>query len=129
MNGGGWFNMRIAIIGSGKIGTTLARLLLPAGQEVWIANRRGPDSLQELAAGLGPRAHAATVAQATDAADVVIVAVPFGAFQDLPADPLRGKLVIDATNYVAERDGAIAAIETGQTTSTEVLAAHCQAPT
>jgi predicted dinucleotide-binding enzyme len=54
----------------------------------------------------------------------VIVAVPFGAFQDLPADLLRGKVVIDATNYVAERDGTIAAIETGLNTSTEVLAAQ-----
>jgi predicted dinucleotide-binding enzyme len=118
------FEMRIGIVGSGKIGTTLAQLLLPAGHEVWIANRRGPDSLQDLVAGLGPRAHAATVAQAAEAADVVIVAVPFGAYQELPAGLLRGKVVIDATNYVAERDGAIAAIETGQTTSTEVLAAH-----
>jgi predicted dinucleotide-binding enzyme len=116
--------MRIGIIGSGKIGTTLAQLLLPAEHEVWIANRRGPDSLRELVAGLGPRAHAATVTQAAKAADIVILSVPFGAFLDLPADLLRGKVVIDATNYVAERDGAIAAIETGQRTSTEVLAAH-----
>jgi predicted dinucleotide-binding enzyme len=118
------FEMRIGIVGRGKIGTTLARLLLPAGHEVWIANRRGPESLKDLVAELGPRAHAATVAQVAEAADVVIVAVPFGAFQDLPADLLGGKVVIDATNYVAERDGAIAAIEMGQSTSTEVLAAH-----
>ncbi|MBE3074157.1 MAG: NADPH-dependent F420 reductase [Actinobacteria bacterium] len=116
--------MRIGIVGSGKIGTTLARLLLPAGHEVWIANRRGPASLQDLVPGLGPRAHASTVAQAAEAADVVIVAVPFGAYQDLPAGLLDGKVVIDATNYVVERDGPIAVIETGQKTSTEVLAAH-----
>jgi predicted dinucleotide-binding enzyme len=91
------FEMRIGIVGSGKIGTTLAQLLLPAGHEVWIANRRGPDSLQDLVAELGPRDHAATVAQAAESADVVIVAVPFGAFQELPADLLRGKVVIDAT--------------------------------
>ena len=116
--------MRIAIVGSGKIGSTLAQLLLLAGHEVWIANRRGPDSLQDLVAGLGLRAHAATVAQAAEAAEVVIVALPFGAFQDLPADLLRGKVVIDATNYVVDRDGTIVAIETGQKTSTEVLVAH-----
>lgn len=33
------FEMRIGIVGSGKIGTTLAQLLLPAGHEVRIANR------------------------------------------------------------------------------------------
>jgi predicted dinucleotide-binding enzyme len=41
------------IVGSGKIASMLARMLLPAGHEVWIADRRGPDSLQDLLAGLG----------------------------------------------------------------------------
>jgi len=116
--------MQIAIIGSGKIGSTLAQLLLLAEHEIWIANQRGPDSLQELVANLGPRAHAATVSQAAAFGDTVIIAVPFGAYQKMPADLLRNKVVIDATNYVAERDGAITAIESGQKTSTELLAAH-----
>jgi predicted dinucleotide-binding enzyme len=48
--------MKIGIIGSGKIGGTLASLLLKAGHEVVIANSRGPESLGEVGAKLGPRA-------------------------------------------------------------------------
>jgi 8-hydroxy-5-deazaflavin:NADPH oxidoreductase len=90
--------MRIGIIGSGNIGGTLARLLTAAGHEVVLSNSRGPDSLAGLVAELGEQATAATVEEAAGAGEVVVVAIPFARYPDLPADRLTGRIVVDATN-------------------------------
>jgi 8-hydroxy-5-deazaflavin:NADPH oxidoreductase len=115
--------MHVAILGSGKIGATLARRFTQTGHEVTIANSRGPDSLAPLLAELGPHAHAATdVAAAAAAGDVVVLAVPFFLYDQLPAEAFAGKVVVDATNYYAGRDGHIPALEDDSTTSSELIA-------
>jgi hypothetical protein len=91
--------MRIAILGSGRIGAVAARLFVAAGHEVAIANSRGPESLQELVQELGPRAHAMTIMDAARFGDVVLLAVPWHLEAALPAaEALRNKIVIDAMN-------------------------------
>jgi predicted dinucleotide-binding enzyme len=115
--------MRIGIIGSGHIGATAARLFLEAGHEVAIANSRGPESL----AGLvheRERARAATVEQAESFGELVLVAIPFGRYTELPAEPLRDTIVVDAMNYYPQRDGSFPDLDAGRTTSTELLGAH-----
>jgi 8-hydroxy-5-deazaflavin:NADPH oxidoreductase len=114
----------IATIGSGSIGTVVARLSIRAGHTVVMSNRRGPDSLAELVEAFGPLAHAATPADAADAADLVVVAVPLSAYKDMPADSLRGKIVIDANNYYPDRDGHIDELDTERATSSELLQRH-----
>jgi 8-hydroxy-5-deazaflavin:NADPH oxidoreductase len=116
--------MRIGIIGSGHIGATVARLLVSAGHEVAIANSRGPGSLTELVAELGGPARAATVAEAAAFGDTVLVAIPLHADADLPPAPFAGRVVIDANNYYPARDGHIPELDSGTTTSSELLAAH-----
>jgi predicted dinucleotide-binding enzyme len=116
--------MRIGIIGSGKIGATVAHLLVCAGHEVAIANSRGPDSLAELVGELGDTASAASVEQAAAFGDVVLVAIPLHAYDSLPAGAFDGKIVIDANNYYPGRDGRIAALDDASTTSSELLAGH-----
>ena len=116
--------MRVGIIGSGRIGATVARLLVAAGHEVAIANSRGPESLADLVAELGDRAHATSVEEAAAFGDVVLVAIPLHAYRGLPAAAFAGKVVIDANNYYAGRDGPIAELDDGSTTSSELLAAH-----
>jgi predicted dinucleotide-binding enzyme len=116
--------MKIGIIGSGNIGATTARLFAGAGHDVTIANSRGPESLAELVSDLGPNARAGTVEDAARAGDVVLVAIPLGAYPDLPAEAFAGKIVIDANNYYPQRDGEIAELENGETTSSELLARH-----
>jgi 8-hydroxy-5-deazaflavin:NADPH oxidoreductase len=118
--------MRIGIIGSGRIGSTAARLFAAAGHDVTIANSRGPESLGELVDEIGPNAQAATVADAARDAEIVLVAVPLRAYSELPAEAFAGKVVIDANNYYPERDGQIAELDSGETTSSELLARHLQ---
>jgi 8-hydroxy-5-deazaflavin:NADPH oxidoreductase len=91
--------MKIAVIGAGMIGATVARLFAQADHEVSISNSRGPESLASLVAELGPRARAMTVTDAARWAEVVMLAVPFRTPAALPpADALAGKIVIDAMN-------------------------------
>ena len=114
----------IGVIGSGKIGSTSAQGFLRVGHRVAIANSRGPDSLAELVGSLGDGAKAATVEEAATFGEIVLVAVPLKAYDELPAKAFEGKLVIDANNYYPGRDGEIAELESGATTSSELLAAH-----
>jgi 8-hydroxy-5-deazaflavin:NADPH oxidoreductase len=121
--------MKVSVIGSGHIGSTVARLLVNAGHQVVIANSRGPETLKELVAELGQGAQAAEVAEAASAGDLALVAVPFHATADLPAEPLSGKVVIDACNYYAGRDGHVPELDSDQTTSTEVVAGYLSGST
>jgi 8-hydroxy-5-deazaflavin:NADPH oxidoreductase len=116
--------MKIGIIGSGNIGATSARLFVRAGHEVALSNSRGGGGLEALVAELGPKAQATTVEEAARFGEVVLVAVPFGKFKTLPAERLKGKVVIDAGNYYPQRDGSFAELENGETTSSELLASH-----
>jgi predicted dinucleotide-binding enzyme len=105
--------MRIAVIGSGAMGSILARRLSNLGHQVSIANSRGPKSLTALAAEVG--ATPAFVVDAAKAADVVLLALPTKAVVDLPRGLFADSgVVIDLGNYHPElRDGRIDAIERG----------------
>ncbi|MDP9375008.1 MAG: NAD(P)-binding domain-containing protein [Chloroflexota bacterium] len=113
--------MHIGIIGAGNIGTTTARLFVDAGHQVAISNSRGPESLVGLVAALGPNARAMTVDDAAAFGDVVLVAIPFGRYETLPSARLAGKIVVDAMNYYAQRDGRR---DFGDRTSSELVAQH-----
>jgi 8-hydroxy-5-deazaflavin:NADPH oxidoreductase len=111
-------------IGSGNIGTTVARLAIAAGHDVVLSNSRGPETLADLVHDLGPHARAATPAEAAEAGDVVVVTIPLRNYQQVPTEELRGKIVIDTMNYYPQRDGNIAELDDDATTSSALLAAH-----
>ena len=91
--------MTYAIIGSGTVGSTLARLFAAKKISVLIANSRGPETLTDLAADLGSSAEPVTAAEAVDG-DIILVAVGSVAFKDVGAlrKDWSGKIVIDVTN-------------------------------
>jgi hypothetical protein len=102
--------MRIGIIGSGHIGGTIGGLWVKAGHPVLFSSRH-PEELKDLVAGLGVLARAGSVDQAIAFGDVVFIAVPYGALPQIGRDytgALKDKIVLDAGNAVAARDGAIA---------------------
>ena len=93
--------MTIGIIGSGNIGSAVAKTLARAGIEATIANSRGPDSLRELVKELGPSIKAGAREEAAKA-DIVIVAVNWtkipAALAGLPE--WKNRIVIDANNPI-----------------------------
>ncbi|MFI7361059.1 NADPH-dependent F420 reductase [Streptomyces sp. NPDC050149] len=111
----------VGFIGSGNIGTAVARLAIEAGHRVVLSNSRGPRTLADTVAELGPRASAATSGEAAAAGDIVVITVPVSAFPDLPAAPPAGKAVIDTCNYGPERDGHIVELDNKSLTSSELL--------
>jgi 8-hydroxy-5-deazaflavin:NADPH oxidoreductase len=117
----------IGIIGSGHVGSNLARAALAHGYSVVLSNSQGPDSLTQLVADLGDGATAATVEQAATAADFAIVAIPVTAIDQVPAEPLAGKVVLATINYFPQRDGPIAAVEDGRVTVPGLLQRHLPA--
>jgi len=114
----------IGIIGAGHIGSQVARAAIGAGYDIVIANSRGPETLADLVAELGPKARAATAKEAAAAGDFVVVSVPLTAYQQVPVAELAGKIVIDTNNYYFERDGRIEALDSGETTVSSMLQEH-----
>ena len=114
----------VGIIGSGNIGSTVARLAVDAGHDVVLSNSRGPGTLRSLAAELGPSARAATSKEAAAAGELILVSVPLRAYPSLSGLPLAGKLVMDTGNYYPERDGQIPQLETRALTDTEYLLSY-----
>ena len=113
--------MNIGIIGAGNIGVTAAKLFSRAGHRVYLSNSRGPETLAQKVKDLGPNVTATSAEDAARFGEVVLEAIPFGRYRELPADALSGKVVISASNYFPERDGEI---DFGGLTQTELVAAH-----
>jgi 8-hydroxy-5-deazaflavin:NADPH oxidoreductase len=116
--------MRIGIIGAGMIGGSLAALFGERGHDVLLSNSRGPHTLRDQVATLPATVRAETVEDAARGGDVVVLAIPLYRFTDLPADAFAGKIVVDAGNYYPSRDGVLPQLESGQTTSSEIVAGH-----
>lgn len=115
---------RIGLIGAGNIGGALARHFVAAGHEVALSNSRGPATLADLVAELGPSARAVTPAEAAAFGDVVVVSVPLKRYREVPTTGMAGKPVIDTNNYYPQRDGQIPELDEDRATSSELLAAH-----
>jgi len=111
----------LGIIGSGNIGSAVARLAVAADINVVIANSRGPESLQDLVAELGPLAKAGTVEEAVNAGDAVVLSIPLVAVKNLPEGLLAGKLVLDTSNYYPSRDGRIQELDDSTVTTSEMV--------
>ena len=113
---------RPAIVGSGNIGSALARLFARAGLEISIANTRGPESISELASSIGPGVHAVPLEEAL-ASDLIFMAIPFGAVEQFGTSlpDWTGKTIVDTTNaHYTPNWEAIA----GGRTSAQYVAEH-----
>ena len=102
-------SIKIGVIGSGNIGSTVGTLWVKAGHQVLFSSRN-PQNLKQLVDGLGPLARAGTVREALSFSDVVFIGVPYGAYPQIAKDygkEFVGKIVLDAGNAVLARDGEI----------------------
>jgi predicted dinucleotide-binding enzyme len=97
--------MKIGMIGAGMIGRAVATLATRAGDEVMLSNSRRPETLFSLKNTLG--CATGTASQAAAFGEMVLVAIPLYAWKNLPRDALAGKIVLDAMNFYADRDGSL----------------------
>jgi 8-hydroxy-5-deazaflavin:NADPH oxidoreductase len=91
--------MKVAIIGTGNVGRSLGSSLTKAGHDVTYAAQDAAKT-RAVAGEVGGHAETSLTA-AVAGAEVVVLAVPFGAVEDVAgtiADAVGGKVVIDATN-------------------------------
>ena len=101
--------IKIGIIGSGNVGSTLGTFWAKAGHQVLFSSRN-PDNLKSLVEQVGPQARAGTVKEAIAFGDVILIAVPYGSMAQISKDyatDLAGKIVMDTGNAVLARDGEI----------------------
>jgi len=101
---------KIGIIGTGKIGSTLARAWVKAGHDVFVSSDH-PEKLQTLVAELAPHAQAGTPRQAAAFGSVILVSIPYSAMPQIGMDlraELAGKVILDTSNPAERRDGAMA---------------------
>ena len=114
----------IGIIGSGHVGSNLAKAAIGRGYDVALSGSGNPDGLEGLVGQLGPRARAATPEQAARAGDFAIVATPIAAIDSIPVEPLAGKVVIATINYFPQRNGHVTEIDDGSITVPGLLQRH-----
>jgi predicted dinucleotide-binding enzyme len=98
-------DLRLGIVGAGKLATTLARAAMAAGYDVVMSGSGRADAIALTVDVLAPGAHAATTAEVVRHADIVVLAVPTHRFRELPPDLFAGKILIDAMNYWEPVDG------------------------
>ena len=108
--------MKIGIIGTGQIGSTLTRHFTRLGDDVVIANSRGPETLADLAGKTGARPVQAS--EVPRGRDLVVVTIPEANIPELPRDLFKNspknQVVVDTGNYYPrQRDGKIEGIENG----------------
>jgi predicted dinucleotide-binding enzyme len=98
-------DLRLGIVGAGKLGTTLARAAIAAGYDVVMSASGLPDVIALTVGVLAPGARTATTEEVVSQADIIVLAVPTRRFRELPPDLFAGKILVDAMNYWEPVDG------------------------
>ncbi len=114
----------LGILGSGKLGSVLARRALKVGYRVLVANSGDPDRLAMALSYLAPGAEACRASELAEWADILCLALPFEAFLAAPLRTGEGKIVIDMMNYLPEAEGAMPGLEERPEASSEAVQAR-----
>jgi len=107
--------MNVSILGAGNVGMALARALTRRGESLTLGVP-DPAKYRSAVQVLGSQARLVSTAEAIDAGDVVILAVPYTAALDIAASvpDWKGRVLVDATNPLAP---GLAGLSVGTTTS------------
>jgi hypothetical protein len=113
---------RLAVLGAGRVGATLARVAAEAGLEVSIAASGDPAAIALIAQVLAPGAEPRWAADAVRDADVVVLAIPLHRFPAFDPGLVAGKIVVDAMNYWPPIDGVQEMFDDDRYGSSEIVA-------
>ncbi|ALC06895.1 hypothetical protein CDES_12755 [Corynebacterium deserti GIMN1.010] len=114
----------IAILGAGRVGSSLARSFVNAGYTVNVAGSGAVDKIALTAEILMPGARPMVAADAVKDADVVILAVPLHKFRGVDKDMLTGKIVIDTMNHWVPVNGEMEEFDLDPRSTSEIIAEH-----
>jgi predicted dinucleotide-binding enzyme len=113
---------RIAVLGAGHVGPVIARVATDAGYLVTIAASGDPEEIRLITEVLVPGAEPRWAADAVDAADIVVLAIPLHAFATFDPALVAGKLVVDVMNYWPPADGVQELFEDRRFGTSEIVA-------
>jgi len=116
--------LRLGIVGAGKLGTTLARAAVAAGYDVGLSGSGPAEEIALTVEVLAPGARAMTTGDVVRHADVVVLAVPTHRFRDLPGDLFAGKVLVDAMNHWPPVDGDDSELAAAAEGTSAVVQAH-----
>lgn len=114
----------IGIIGAGKLGTTLGKLLVDAGYSVLISGSESAEKIQLIIDILVPGAESLTTEEVSERADIVVLALPLSKYPQVNPKPLENKVLIDAMNYWWEVDGLDEVYSDAEQSSSERVQAY-----
>ena len=119
----------IGIIGAGKLGTALGRLLVEAGYPVLISGSQSAEKIQLTITILVPGAESLTTEEVSKRADIVVLALPLSKYMEVNPRPLENKILIDAMNYWWEVDGLDEVYSDAEQSSSERVQAYFEKST
>lgn len=114
----------IAILGAGRVGSSLARAAVAAGYTVRVAGSGSVDKIALTAEILMPGAVPMVATDAVEGADIVILAVPLHKYPSVDVAALQGKIVIDTMNHWVPVNGPMEELDTDSRSTSEVIAEH-----
>jgi predicted dinucleotide-binding enzyme len=117
-------DLRLGIVGAGKLGTTIARAAIAAGYDVAISGSGAADDIALTVDALAPGARATTTDEVVRHADVIVLAVPTHRFRDLRHELFAGKVLVDAMNYWEPVDGSDPELAAAPDGTSTVVQAH-----
>jgi predicted dinucleotide-binding enzyme len=98
-------DLRLGIVGAGKLGTTLARAAIAAGYDVAMSGSGAAERIALIVDVLAPGVRAVSTDEVVQHADLVVLAVPTHRFRELPRELFADKILIDSMNYWEPIDG------------------------
>ena len=120
-------DLRLGIVGAGKLGTTIARAAIAAGYDVALSGSGPADDIALTVEVLVPGARAVTTDEVVRHADIIVLAVPTHRFRELPRDRFAGKILVDAMNYWQPVDGDDPELAAATAGSSVVVQEHFRA--
>jgi predicted dinucleotide-binding enzyme len=117
-------DLRLGIVGAGKLGTAVARAAVAAGYDVAISGSGPVDEIELTVDVLAPGARATATDEVVRHGDVIVLAVPTHRFRELPHDLFAGKVLVDAMNYWEPVDGSDPELAAAPDGTSTVVQAH-----